>query len=254
MAVYLEKTEKARKLFGDWQETIIWSCLEKVMGDIYADNQEDPRSVMAVLGDFCFLAGKPDRELAAFRPKNSSQEFLIMVPQNRQWGQVIQEYYGEKARKFTRYAIKKETDFDRHRLSRIVESLSPEYELRMMDEACFGLCRANEWSRDLVSQFEDWPMYERLGLGAVVLNNGMVVSGASSYSRYTGGIEIEIDTKEEYRRKGLASVCGARLILACLDRGLYPSWDAHNMRSVKLAEKLGYVYDHEYEAYEIKIG
>ena len=78
-----------------------------------------------------------------------------------------------------------------------------------------------------------------------------MVAGASSYSRYNDGIEIEIDTKTEHRRKGLASVCGAKLILECLDRDLYPSWDAQNMWSVGLAEKLGYHYSHTYTAYEI---
>lgn len=32
---------------------------------------------------------------------------------------------------------------------------------------------------------------------------------------------------------------------------LYPSWDAQNMNSVRLAEKLGYEFDHEYVAYEV---
>jgi GNAT superfamily N-acetyltransferase len=78
-----------------------------------------------------------------------------------------------------------------------------------------------------------------------------MVAGASSYTRYQDGIEIEIDTREDYRRKGLAYVCGARLILECLERNLYPSWDAHNRWSVALAEKLGYHFDHEYTAFEI---
>ena len=33
------------------------------MGEIYADNGERPMSAMAVLGDFCFLAGVPNRDL-----------------------------------------------------------------------------------------------------------------------------------------------------------------------------------------------
>ncbi len=78
------------------------------------------------------------------------------------------------------------------------------------------------------------------------------MSGASSYSSYQGGIEIEIDTREDCRRKGLASVCGARLVLECLNRGMYPSWDAQNLWSVGLAEKLGYHFSHEYDAYEIR--
>ena len=78
---------------------------------------------------------------------------------------------------------------------------------------------------------------------------GAPVAGAGSYCVYDGGIEIEIDTREDHRRRGLASACGARLILECLDRGLYPSWDAHDLRSVSLAEKLGYRSAGPYKTY-----
>lgn len=107
------------------------------------------------------------------------------------------------------------------------------------------------WSADLVSQFSDNENYRNMGIGAVICKDDIIVSGASSYSRYKEGIEIEIDTKEEYRRKGLAYICGAKLILECLERNLYPSWDAHNSGSVALAEKLGYHYSHTYTAIEI---
>ncbi len=75
--------------------------------------------------------------------------------------------------------------------------------------------------------------------------------GATPYTRYKEGIEIEVDTVEEERRNGLATAVSAALILQCLDEGLYPSWDAQNMNSVHLAEKLGYEFDHEYTAYEV---
>lgn len=94
-------------------------------------------------------------------------------------------------------------------------------------------------------------MYKELGLGVVAMNDGEIVAGASSYSRYEKGIEIEIDTREDHRRKGLAYACGAKLIIECLKRDLYPSWDAQNKWSVALAEKLGYQFSHEYTAYEI---
>jgi len=88
------------------------------------------------------------------------------------------------------------------------------------------------------------------GYPSMRIKDGVPVSGASSYSSYRGGIEIEIDTKEEYRRRGLARICGARLILECLDRGLYPSWDAQNPGSAALAKQLGYRMEGTYTAYE----
>ena len=121
----------------------------------------------------------------------------------------------------------------------------------MIDENLYKRCLSEAWSSDLVSQFSDYHTYRRLGIGAVICKDNIIVSGASSYSRYRDGIEIEIDTKKEYRRQGLAYVCGAKLILECLKLNLYPSWDAHNKESAALAEKLGYHYSHTYRAVEI---
>ena len=120
-----------------------------------------------------------------------------------------------------------------------------------MEEAEYNMCKKNTWANDLVSQYKDYRAYKNLGLGIVVLKDGELVAGASSYSRYDKGIEIEIDTQEDHRRKELAYACGAKLILECLEEGLYPSWDAQNKWSVALAEKLGYHFSHEYVAYEI---
>jgi len=62
---------------------------------------------------------------------------------------------------------------------------------------------------------------------------------------------IKKNTIENERRKHLATIVCSALILLCLEEGLYPSWDAQNMNSVHLAEKLGYEYNHEYFAYEV---
>ena len=248
----LIETNKAKHLFNDWKETIIWSCLQGVMGEIYVDQIDNPLSAMAILGDFCFLAGKPDRDLTLFNPHCQQQDFIIMIPQNSEWERMIEECYGNKARKNERYATKKEPNiFNEENLLRIINTLPKDYDLNMIDEKFFHQCLSNGWSYDLVSQYGDYETYSRLGIGVVIAKNGELVSGASSYSTYEHGIEIEIDTKEEYRRKGLASVCGAKLILECLKRNLYPSWDAQNMASISLAKKLGYNFSHAYTVYEI---
>ena len=175
-----------------------------------------------------------------------------MVPENDEWGRMIESCYKGRAKKVSRYAIKKEPQvFDREKLKKVQGCLPDGYVLKLIDEDIYHQCRAKEWSRDLVSQYPDYVTYQKLGLGVVVQKDGRVVSGASSYASYEGGIEIEIDTDEPYRRRGLASACAAGLILECIKRDLYPSWDAQNKWSVALAEKLGYHYSHEYTAYEI---
>lgn len=242
--------ENIKEIFGNWKESLIWSCLQGVMGEIHTNTTED--AAMAILGDFAFYAGTPSEELVRFKPESCEQDFIIMVPQNDAWAAMIEKCYGDKAKKVTRYAIKKEKDiFDISKLEQAILKLPKGYELKLLEEQEYDLCRNNGWANDLVSQFKDYDTYRKLGLGVAVLKDGELVAGASSYSRYIEGIEIEIDTREDHRRKGLAYVCGAKLILECLKKSLYPSWDAQNKWSVALAEKLGYHFSHEYTAYEI---
>lgn len=253
MVCEVKNKESVKEIFGEWEETLIWSCLQGIMGKIYVTSLDSPISAMAIIGDFIFYAGKPDKELVSYKPVWCKQDFIIMVPQNNEWELLIEQNYGKKAKAVVRYAIKKEMGiFNEEKLQQVVSALSDDYTLCLIDEKFYRMCKSEQWSSDLVSQFKSYNEYKELGLGVVILKDEKIVAGASSYSRYSEGIEIEIDTKQEYRRKGLAYVCGAKLILECLKRNLYPSWDAQNKSSVSLAEKLGYHFDHEYKAYEIQ--
>lgn len=253
MIYEIANTQLVSQLFGRWEETILWSCLQKIMGKIYADDLNHPAAAMAVLGDFTFFAGKPNVELVSYKPNWCMQDFMIMIPQNEAWQTTILQVYQEKAKIVSRYATKKEGDiFNKQELEKARSFLPRGYEICMIDEPLYQQCKAETWSADLVSQFPTYEDYRRLGLGVAIQKNHTLVAGASSYSRYQEGIEIEIDTKKEYRRKGLAYLCGSQLILECLKRNLYPSWDAQNKISLSLAEKLGYHYSHTYTAIEIR--
>ena len=252
MIYEMKNPEKVNLLFNGWNETLIWSCLQGVMGSLYVNSIENPISAMALLGDFCFFAGIPNEELVLYKPSWRKKDFLILIPQNKCWGEVIEKCYGGKAKKVIRYAFKKEKNiFDKNLLMEVVDTLPSGYAMRMIDEEMFWRCKNIPWCKDWVSQYKDYAMYRKYGLGTIILKGGEIISGASSYSSYIGGIEIEIDTKEDYRRRGLAYICGAKLILECIERGLYPSWDAQNKYSAALAGKLGYDYDYEYNAYEL---
>ncbi len=252
MIVEIKNTDTVSPLFQNMTDTTITSCLQGIMGNVYADSAENPRSAMAILGDFCFLAGEPSRELTLYKPAHLTQEFMIMIPETQDWCQMIESCYGNRAKRVTRYAFKKDGDvFDRTYLQGIVDRLSPEYTLTMIDEALYHRCLELPWCQDWVKNFPSYELYAQYGLGTVILKDNEPIAGASAYSGYREGIEIEIITKEEYRRQGLASVCGANIILECLKRNLYPSWDAQNPWSAALARKLGYTYDCEYPAYEI---
>ncbi|MFG6383015.1 MAG: GNAT family N-acetyltransferase [Lachnospiraceae bacterium] len=248
---------KIEPLFEGWEESLIWSCLQGYMGEAWVDSEDNPKSARIVLADFCYFAGEANQRLVTEEIKMQTREFLIMVPPldktGECWAKEIEKAYGKNCKRVERYAIKKETGiFDKEKLEKIVNNLNPEYEVRLIDKDIFLQTKKEAWAIDFTSQFANYEDYHKRGLGAAVLYQGKLVSGASSYTVYREGIEIEIGTKKDFRRKGLATVCGAKLILECLNRGFYPSWDAQNKWSVALAEKLGYHFDRVYPAYEVR--
>ncbi len=257
MVFKMEQAYKASPLFRGWQETLIWSCLQGIMGTVYADSPDNPLSAMASLGEFRFFSGKPNRELVlcGLSAQEGAEDWCIMVPRDAEWTVLIEGCYGKQAKKVVRYATVKDPGvFDPGTLREAVRRLPDEYRLCRMDEALFWRCKEIAWCRDWVSQYRDYAMYQKYGMGTVVLKDKEPVSGASSYAGYHGGIEIQIDTAKEFRRKGLGYICGAGLILDCLERRLYPSWDAQNRSSLMLAQKLGYQFAGVYEAFEVGSG
>lgn len=241
-------------LFHDWEETLIWSCLQGHMGMAWTDDMHNPQAGQIIIGDFCFYAGKPNRELVRNIPSSFSSEYILMIPQDEAWAELIEAVYQENQNRFVRYAFKKEPGiFDEHKLREYMKQIPEGYHLLPIDEELYHQSFQENWSKDLCSQFASYEEYKKIGLGYAVIYENHMVSGASSYTVYDKGIEIEIDTKKEFRRKGLALACASALILECQRLGLYPSWDAANLDSVALAEKLGYHFDKEYPAYSVRV-
>lgn len=229
------------KLFAGWEAPMVQACLQGRMGRVQTLGKD---SALASIGDFCFLAGEPSPELL------TAADAPILVPGSAGWEALIREVLGERAVPFTRYATRREPEnFRRDRLIRFTRSLPHGFSIHTIGREIYFTLMEGEWAWDLCGCFADASDFLEHGLGFVVTHNGMLVAGASSYAVCDGAIEIEIDTRPDFRRLGLASACGARLILECLDRGLYPSWDAIDLRSVALAEKLGYHRGEEYTTY-----
>ena len=255
MSIYQIKGNNLKSLYRIFQnssDTTILSCLQGHLGNAYADSEVNPESAQVIVADFCFFAGNPNEELVRNRPEGHTSDFVIMVPENDEWSKVIEKVYGNCAKKIVRYAIKKEKNiFDLSKLHRIVENLSSNYEICLIDSQIYDEVMKREWSSSLCGIFENFEKFKKNGIGAVALFDGEVVSGASTYSFYDDGIEVQIDTREDHQRRGLALACGARLILECIKNDKYPSWDAKTKASVSLAEKLGYHFEKEYTAYEV---
>ena len=51
MIYELIETGRGSALFADWQDSVVWSALQGVMGKIYVDSLEKPESGVVMLGD-----------------------------------------------------------------------------------------------------------------------------------------------------------------------------------------------------------
>lgn len=51
-----EDMSQIAELFEQWNETLIWSCLQGYMGNAWADSTIHPKSAQIIVGDFCFFS------------------------------------------------------------------------------------------------------------------------------------------------------------------------------------------------------
>ena len=136
MIYKLNDTSRAAALFDGLEDSMIQTCLQGLMGcGIYVTDPENPRSALASGACFSWYAGEPDRELVAFKPKG----VVGMVPPDEAWAKLIEECWPD-ADKVTRYAIKKDTKFDREKLEAMARGIPDGYELRRIDGELHDLC------------------------------------------------------------------------------------------------------------------
>lgn len=252
-----DQMDKIKHLFKESKDTSIPSCLQGVMGKAYVADENNPLVAQIINGDFCFFGGDANcpqaKELVKHIPSDFHSDELLIVIDDERWVNLIKDYYQDKTYCVKRYAIKKdEFHFDKENLLKLSINISNEYQIKKIDKELYYQIVNKEWCQDLCRNYKTDKDFIEKGLGFVILLGDEIVAGASSYSSYIDGIEVEIITSPNHRNKGLATVIGATLILYCLENNIHPSWDAANLTSVQIAEKLGYVFDHEYDTYVVK--
>lgn len=228
--------------FPQTEDTLISSCLQGHMGRAAAGDG----CAALLTGDFAFAAGAPAREALIWLDEN--KKGLLILSGAEEWRDLAAQYADRAPARAVRYALSAPAQWDEGRLARLAACLPPDVALRPMDEKLFAQCRAQEELRDLGSAFATMADFAAHGAGVLAVRAGRVLAGASTYAWDDRGIEVEIDTLPAFRRQGLATACGAALLLCCLQKGLRAHWDAANQTSLRLAQRLGY---HSPRAYEV---
>ncbi len=165
-----------------------------------------------------------------------------MIPSNN-IANKIEKIYSNNIQKSQRYSIKKEVSFDKEKLYHMANSLEKKFKLVQIDETLAN----NIKTLKFINITDD---YKKYGIGFCCIYNNEIIGVASSNIFYKEGIEVNIKVKEDYRRKGIATALASNLILECLKQNKKVSWDAANINSVGLAQKLGFEYDSTYNIYD----
>ena len=239
-------------------EVLVRSAMEGCMGRVWVYQLENPSFCIIKLGNYVYpigltpTGGERLLQLRALIINECNRAYI--TPQNEAWESWLKENLDCNYRMVSRYALKKdEQHFDKKVLKSYVESLSKDMKIKHIDKYAYKVALAEDWSSDFVSNFESESKFLEHGMGYVIYHNRQLVSGCSAYGVSEGMMEVTVATRKDYRRKGLAVACAAKFILDCMDKHIYPNWDAANFHSVELAQKLGYVFDKEYEVFQIDI-
>lgn len=250
-----EKRQSIKAICEGSNEVLVRGAVEGAMGRVWVPKLENSSYCLIVAGEFAYLLGMPPKGAGALDLKSQIYESAqkgFLYPQHERWEQWLEEEFEGELRRVTRYALKKDEHcFDAEKLDNYRKALPQGVRLRRMDERLYRMTLREEWSRDLCANFEDYRHFEAYGFGYVAARGHKLVSGCSAYGVSEGMMEVQVATRKEFRRQGLALACSAAFVLECLERNIVPNWDAINQQSVELAEKLGYVYEREYQVYRL---
>lgn len=250
-----EKRQSIQAICADSRDILLRGAAEGTMGRVWVPKLEDSPYCLVVVGDFAYLLGLPPKGEQALDLKSQiyqSAEHAYLYPQDERWADWLEDEFLGLIRPVNRYALKKdEHHFDLKQLKSYIDAVPAGIRVRRIDERLYRLALRTEWSRDLCANYESFRHFSQYCFGYVAMKGRELLSGCSAYGASEGMMEIEVDTRRDWRRRGLALACSAAFLLECLERGLTPNWDAVNLQSVGLAEKLGYIYEGEYQVYRL---
>ena len=188
------RDKRAAALFADMPgaESLVLAALEG-QGRVLVDSPVHPRCGVAAAGDFLYCGGVPGVEARQLlrRAMGVCQDWLIYAP--GAWLDVVRSIAPVKL--VTRVAYEQHQPEDGH-LRRLLKAMPEGASFQAIEGMWMDWCRQAEWSRDFVSLYSDED-YQQRGLGVLLLVNGEAVAGASSYVSYPGGIEVQLQTRDD---------------------------------------------------------
>ena len=222
-------------------------AIEGQMGKAFVDDLAHPAAYRITVGPFSYFAGEA-HSLGGREMMKAFPAYNLLMPSPADWLELARESFGGQLQPFTRYSFSSTGLAGRH-LEEILDHSPFRERLVPLDAAlATKLARLPESYLEL-SDFDSVQDFIARSLSFAALDGDKVMGVAYGSLACSQGIEVSVFVEEPYRRQGVATALGSRLLLECLQRGLRPNWDAANPESCKLAKKLGYAFVETYDAY-----
>jgi RimJ/RimL family protein N-acetyltransferase len=102
-----------------------------------------------------------------------------------------------------------------------------------------------------------WPTVDgfvKFGFGSSIVTENQVVCWCTAEYMSKGKCGVGIETVHDYQNMGLATSAASAFVEHCKARNIKPHWEcnAENLASRRVAEKVGFVKEHEYRVYHGK--
>lgn len=228
--------------------TLVEAALDQGFGDIYTctDTNNNVTSAFSLNFIFVLVDGEISSDCSKYLPAISNCEYVEIVSSNPKWYDHFiknspKKNFMKKRRVFDSSSISTDN------LNKILSQAPSNCSVERLTLSHKDFLQNDYLYEDIIGSFESYEDLMDKGVSFGLFEDGKLAAICSSFSRLSDGIEIEIDTKPEFRKKGYASIVAASALKYCLENGLVPHWDAANDISCCLAKKLGYTLDYEYD-------
>lgn len=245
-----EEFIKIIKLLNEEQvyHTFAYAVVEGMQpGRIYADNNINPTCCLVTCrGGKYLVAGDTsnimfNEFLSDFlHNRENHSTYFDIYSSSREWIIKLDEILSDNAVKLSRQLFQ----WDCSNLSSVTKwsnMMIKEFELKKMDATLF-----NKYVEEMDSSYNQlWESSDNFisnGFGFCILKNEEFVSVCNTYYVKQGFADIDIVTKNEFRKQGFALITCSAFIEYCVKNDIKPIWDcdAGNENSESLAIKLGF--------------
>ncbi len=237
-----------KKLFG--QVPFGWDVfLESALdyGFILADDRQNPQVALAFIGGCIIYSGDSTHESAVDLVKAQSVQPAVLA-YSEPWADLVKEVYGHKVNSKMRYYFPYKA-LNEEILYNISLDIPKGYKIQKMNMDMVD--RLEELGEVYYKyHYTDLQDFINRGCCFCITKGDEICAAVGAFLRADDKIQVQVNTKEVYRRQGFATIVSAYMLRYCIEHDIEVVWDSANIISRELAKKLGYEECIPYEVLE----